>query len=81
MLRDGEEKRESRAVRDGTIERRQLSAVTVMKELCEVRAVPVTIGKNTIWVRTDIRGHAAKTFQRLGLRIPPRVLKTETAKM
>ena len=77
ILRDVQEPRDSRAIRDDVIDPRQLSAVTVMKELCEVRAVPVTVGKNKIWVRTDIRGHAAKLFQRLGLRIPPRLLKTE----
>jgi hypothetical protein len=77
LLRDLKEPRDSRAIRDDLIDPRQLSAATVMKELCEVRAVPVTIGKNKIWVRTDIRGHAAAIFQRLGLRIPPRLLKSE----
>lgn len=77
LLRDIQEPRKSRAVRDQVIAPRQLSAATVMKELCEVRAVPVTIGNHRIWVRTDIQGHAAKVFQRLRLRIPPRLLKTE----
>jgi hypothetical protein len=27
------------------------------------------------WLRTDIKGHVAKLFQRLGLRIPPKLLK------
>jgi len=71
------EKRDSRAIGDDTIEPRQLSAVTVLRELCDVRAVPVTIGKQRLWVRTEIRGHAAKVFQKMGLRIPGRLLKSE----
>jgi transposase len=77
-LRNEHDVRDSRAIRDGLIEARPLSAVTVFHELAEVRAVPVTVGKQTLWVRTDIRGHVAKIFQRLGLRIPPRLLKTES---
>lgn len=61
----------------GIIDPRQLSAVTVFRELNEVRAIPVNIGKQTLWVRTDIRGHVATLFQRLGLRIPPKLLKRE----
>ncbi len=77
LLRGIAEPRDSRAIRDDIIDARQLSAVSVIKELCEVRAIPVTVGKNKIWVRTDIRGHAAKIFQLLHLRIPNRLLKTE----
>ena len=77
VLRDTKQTRDSKAIEDGVIKERPLSAVSVFHDLAEVRAVPVTLGKQLIWVRTDITGHVAKLFQVLGLRIPPRVLKTE----
>lgn len=64
---------DGRAVRDEIIEARQLSAVTVFRELADVRAIPVSVGSQKFWVRTDIKGHVAVLFQRLGLRIPPRL--------
>jgi transposase len=76
-LRTSHDIHNSRAVREGVIEARQLSAVTAFRELADVRAIPVRIGAQMLWVRTDIRGHAALLFQRLGLRIPPKLLKRE----
>jgi transposase len=73
-LRDANDRYVGRAVRDKLIRPRQLSAATVLRELANVRAVPVKIGSQLIWVRTDIQGHVAKLFQTLGLRIPPRLL-------
>jgi hypothetical protein len=67
--------RDSRAIREDVIDERPLTAVTVLHELAEVRAVPVAIGKQTIWVRTDITGHVAELFRAIGARIPPRLLK------
>mgnify|MGYP001596813261 CR=1 FL=1 len=66
-----------RAVREGLLAGRQLSAVSVLRDLTEVRAIPVTIGRQRLWVRTDITGHAALLFQRLGLGIPPKLLRRE----
>ncbi|MFC1643223.1 IS1634 family transposase, partial [Myxococcota bacterium] len=57
-----------RGVKAGIIKPRQLSAATALRELGEIRAVPVNIGTEILWVRTDINGHAAKLFQTLGLR-------------
>ncbi len=68
---------DGRAVREDIIEARQLSAVTVLRELAEVRAIPVSVGRQRLWVRTDIQGHVALLFRRLGLGIPPKLLKTE----
>ncbi len=46
-----------------------------MKELCEVRAVPVQLEEsNTIWVRTDIHGNAAKLFTVARIKQPPKIL-------
>lgn len=69
--------RDSRAIREDVIDERPLTAVTVMHELAEVRAIPVTVGKQTIWVRTDITGHVAELFRAIGARIPPRLLKAQ----
>ena len=68
---------EGRAVGEGSVAPRQLSAVTVLQELAEVRAIPVTVGQQRLWVRTDIQGHVAVLFKRLGLRIPPKLLKRQ----
>jgi transposase len=73
-LRDSNDRYVGKAVRNKTIRPRQLSAAAVLRELADVRAVPVTIGAQLIWVRTDINGHVAKLFQSLGLRIPPKLL-------
>jgi hypothetical protein len=59
------------------IEQRPLPVVESIRELCEVRAIPVQIRGKTIWVRTDINGNAAKIFHALGIKIPPRLLKFE----
>ena len=76
-LREKKAVRDSAAVRERIIDQRPLSAASVFHELAEIRAVPVTLAAQRIWVRTDIQGHAAKLFQALGLRIPPKLLKVE----
>lgn len=77
-LRQQRDSYEGRAVHDNVIDKRQLTAATALRELSEVRAIPVSLGRERLWVRTDIQGHAALLFQRLGLRIPPRLLKRES---
>lgn len=62
------------AVDNDIIDPRPLTVVEVMRELAEVRAIPVNVKSTTIWVRTDIAGHAAKLFSALGLKPPPKVL-------
>lgn len=54
---------------------RPLSAARSMRDLVDVRVIPVKLGINTLWVRTDITGHSSKIFSALSLRIPPKVLK------
>lgn len=65
---------ESPAIDDETIKPRALTVVEAMRELQEVRAIPVKIRSTTIWVRTDINGNAAKLFSAIGLKAPPKVL-------
>ena len=76
-LRENHDRYRGRAVSDRIIKPRQLSAVTALRELAEVRAIPIKIGGRRIWVRTDIKGHVAKLFQSLGLRIPPKLISQE----
>jgi transposase len=73
-LREQYENYRGQAVADGIIKPRQLSAATVLRELAEVRAIPIKIANRNIWVRTDIKGHVAKLFQSLRLRIPPKLI-------
>lgn len=65
---------ESPAIEDEIIKPRPLTVVEAMRELQEVRAVPVKVRSSTMWVRTDINGNAAKLFSAIGLKAPPRVL-------
>ena len=51
------------------------TVVEAMRELQEVRAIPVQIKSTTMWVRTDIAGNANKLFAAIGLKPPPKVLK------
>lgn len=66
---------ESPAIEDGTVKLRPLTVVEAMRELQEVRAIPVKVRSSTIWVRTDIAGNAHKLFSAIGLKVPPKVLR------
>jgi transposase len=68
---------ESPAIDDKTIEPRALTVVEAMRELHEVRAIPVTVRSTTMWVRTDIAGNAHKLFAAIGLKEPPKLLCVE----
>lgn len=59
------------------IKQRLLTVVEALKELREVRAIPVRIQDQIVWVRTDITGNAAALLQAVGSRIPPKVLHIE----
>lgn len=74
LLREKRFKLDSCAIDKKVIEERALTAVEAMRELVEVRAVPVKLKGNTVWVRTDIRGNAAKVFKAIGAKIPSKLL-------
>jgi hypothetical protein len=76
-LRDRGVELESRAIDNKIIDPRPLTVMEAMRELCEVRAVPVNIRNKKIWVRTDIAGNASKLFKAIHLKIPPKVLNLE----
>ena len=69
----------SSLIEEGTIKARALTVVEALKELVEVRAIPVKIREQTVWVRTDISGNAAAILQAIGCRIPPKVLLIENS--
>ena len=66
---------DSRAVDTGVVNARPLSAAMALRALSEVRVVNINMGGQSLWVRTDISGNAAKLFSALGVRIPAKVLK------
>lgn len=71
----------SLAIHNEVIKPRPLTVAEAMRELQEVRAIPVKIRSTTMWVRTDINGNAAKLFSAIGLKAPPKVLRlTENQK-
>ncbi|OGX03595.1 MAG: hypothetical protein A3G87_05205 [Omnitrophica bacterium RIFCSPLOWO2_12_FULL_50_11] len=76
VLRQKAKRLTSKSIEDGVVQERPLTVPEIMKELCEVRAVPIRFGaEKTLWVRTDINGNAAQLFTALGMRLPPKVLK------
>jgi hypothetical protein len=46
-----------------------------MRDLCELRAVYVTVDEQRYRLRTALHGHAAEAFAAIGVR-PPRVGET-----
>jgi transposase len=76
-LREKEIMLDSPAIDDGIIKERPLTVVEALRELSEVRAIPVKMKKTTIWVRTDIKGNAFKLFSAIGLKPPPKVLSLQ----
>lgn len=66
---------ESPAIKKEIIKPRPLTVVEAMRELQEVRAIPVQVKSTTMWVRTDIAGNAQKLFAAIGLKPPPKVLR------
>ena len=59
----------------GNVGPRPLTVVEAMRELKEVRAIPVKVRSQTVWVRTDITGNATSLFRAAGVGIPPKILK------
>ena len=73
---------DSSAIKKEIIKPRPLTVVEAMRELQEVRAIPVDIKSTTMWVRTDINGNASKLFSAIGLKPPSKVLQiTKKSKM
>lgn len=66
---------ESLAIQDGVIQNRPLTVIEAMRELAEVRAIPVKIKGTNVWVRNDIKGNAAKLLTAIGAPIPSKILK------
>lgn len=62
------------AIEKDIIAPRPLTVVESLRELCEVRAIPVRVKEKTFWVRTDIKGNAATLFKVMGVKIPPKLL-------
>lgn len=65
----------NKAIDDGQIDERPLTVFEAMQELAEVRAMPVKLKENLVWVRNDIKGNAAQLLKAIGAPIPPKLLK------
>ena len=65
----------SSAIDNKTIRPRPLTVVEAMRELKEVRAIPVKVKDQVLWTRTEIKGNAFKIFKAIGLGMPCRLLK------
>lgn len=65
---------ESLAVEEGLIQERPLTVAEAMKELAEVRAIPVKVKNTQVWIRSDIKGNAYRLFAAIGAPIPPKLL-------
>jgi hypothetical protein len=69
---------ESPAITKKIIKARPLTVVEAMRELNDVRAIPITLRGQTFWTRTDINGNANKLLAAIGLKPPPKVLAVST---
>ena len=45
-----------------------------MRDLPEIRAVPVEVKGSAVWVRTETEGNAAEMFRAAGVQPPKRLL-------
>jgi len=70
--------RASKASKRNIIDERPLSAKEALTELAELRAIPIKIQNETIWVRNEMGANAKTLFAALHLRPPPRVLSKLT---
>ena len=75
LLRQKAVELDSLAIDQDIISPRPLTVVEAMRELAEVRAVPVRMKGHTVWLRTDIKGNAARLLKAIGAPIPPKILK------
>jgi len=75
MLREKKIILESKAIGEGQISKRPLTVPEAMQELAEVRAMPVKLKDNLVWIRSDIKGNAAQLLKAIGAPIPPKLLK------
>lgn len=79
LLRRKEVALESKAIEEQLINKRPLTVAEAMQELAEVRAMPVRLKDNLVWVRNDIKGNAAKLLKAIGAPIPPKLLNHASA--
>jgi transposase len=77
MLRQKGKTLQAKAIEKNIIKSRPLTVFQAMRELANVRSIPVRIQSKTLWVRTDISGNAALLFEAAGVRIPPKVLRMD----
>ena len=75
LLREKKVRLESKAINEGQIGERPLTVLEAMQELAEVRAMPVKLRGNLVWVRNDIKGNAAQLLKAIGASLPPKLLK------
>lgn len=78
ILREKNVLLKSKAIDQEIISPRPLTVVESMRDVSEVRAIPVKIKGKTIWVRNDINGNAAILFKALNVKIPSKVLKLQS---
>jgi hypothetical protein len=82
LLREKNRVLKTTSTENGSIAERPLTVAQAMKELAQVRVIPIRFpDEKTLWVRTDIRDNAATLFQTIGVKIPPKVLNLNTAKV
>jgi transposase len=75
LLREKRVMLKSKAIDEKQINERPLTALEAMQELAEVRAMPVKLRNNLVWIRNDIKGNAAQLLKAIGTPIPPKLLK------
>jgi transposase len=65
---------ESKSIKEGIVKRRPLTVPAAMEQLSLVRAVPVKIKKENLWLRTDIPPNGIKLIKAIGMKILAKIL-------
>ena len=66
-----------KSVQEQKVQSRLLTVSSAMRQLSELRAVPVTVNDKTLWLRTDITGNVSEVFKAIGVKIPSKQLQVE----
>jgi transposase len=75
-LRESQPKLNRKSIENNIVKSRELTAFQAMEDMNQVMAIPIQVKNKTIWVRTDISENGNKLLRALGLRIPPKIIRS-----
>ena len=79
-LRKKKVMRKSAAIKNKTIKPRPLTVASAMKDLNQVRAIPVKFKNKIFWLSTDIEDNSVHFFKAIDMKVPKQLLKVREVK-